>query len=946
MQPFRIACALFVSVLPVCAAAAEDELAAARRLLLQGRYSESAAIYAKSAAKSPAAAVGFARAWTATGKREEAVKALDAAGEDPAVEAELARLALARGDHEAAAKHADAAIRASPDQLLARWIRSELLRVAGRLDEANKAYKGLVEYYNGHDVKEAESLHWIGLAAAQYARWNRLSDQFSFLVNELYPDALKADHLYWPAHYEAGLLFAEKYNRADAAREFQAALELNPGAAEVHAAVARLAFEHRDVEKAQASLRRAVELNPRLPEARLLEADLAWANFQPEEAAKLLEEKVLPLNPVSEEALGRLAASYVLRDGLRERDQSSRFAQLVKRATGRNEHAGEFYFHLAAWLAERNRFAEAERFFAEASRRMPQLVGPKTQLGLLVLRTNREAEARRILEEAFKVDPFNVRVHNSLELLEVMDSYETLQTEHAALRFDPKSDKLLARYVAREVDRIYPELCRQFGYRPPEKPLVEIFNRAKGVSGHDWFSTRMIGLPYLGAVAASTGHIVAMTSPNDAETKSKFNWAQVLRHELVHVVTLQQTGFNMPHWYTEGLAVWSEGYPRPQLWNELLAQRVPQGKLFDLRSLNFAFTRPQSSDDWQMAYCQADLLVEYLLESRRPEVLQRLATAYAENLSTPQAIQRACGVSEAEFERGYVEFLKRIAAEMKGSEPPRKESFADLLKAQRERPEDLELAAELAYAYFLRGADDEARQTAEKVLKLQPKHPRASYVLARLHARQERPEQAIELLQQCLDPKQPDLRVVNLLASLKLGEKKYNEAADLYRLGAKLDPHNLQWTRSLVRLYQVSKEEGRLSELLARIGESDPDDFAARKRLAETALAKKDYPAAVHWSNRALEIDVTDAEVHRAFAVALAGSHNYAGAVEEFQTAVDLDPKGVPQRIGLAEALFEAGRPREARQALEALRKIAPSHPGMKQLTDKIEKTDPRAPPK
>ena len=30
---------------------------------------------------------------------------------------------------------------------------------------------------------------------------------------------------------------------------------------------------------------------------------------------------------------------------------------------------------------------------------------------------------------------------------------------------------------------------------------------------------------------------------------------RLLSHELVHVITLQQTHFNIPHWFTEGLAV-------------------------------------------------------------------------------------------------------------------------------------------------------------------------------------------------------------------------------------------------------------------------------------------------------------------------------------------------------------------------------------------------------
>ena len=94
---------------------------------------------------------------------------LRAAGRHGDVEAELASLDFQRGEYPAAARHADAAIGANSDQLLARWIRAELHRTAGRVEEADRACKWLVDYYNAHDVKDAESLRWIGLAAAQYA---------------------------------------------------------------------------------------------------------------------------------------------------------------------------------------------------------------------------------------------------------------------------------------------------------------------------------------------------------------------------------------------------------------------------------------------------------------------------------------------------------------------------------------------------------------------------------------------------------------------------------------------------------------------------------------------------------------------------------------------------------------------------------------------------------
>ena len=944
-------CFLCSSALWPAAVEAEDGLGEARRLLMSGKYAEAAELYAPEAEKNPAAALGLARCLEATGKLEDAVRTLQAAGDHAVLHAELARLAFASGDYPAATRHVEGAIKLDSDQLLARWIAGELHRTAGRLDEAEAAYRWMVEHYNANEVKDAESLRWIGLAAARHARWNRLNDQFRFLVNELYPEALELQPDYWPAHYESGLLFLEKYNQADATRQLKSALELNPHAAEVHAALARLALENRDIEQARASIDRALEINPRLLAGWLGKADLAWANFRPREAAGLLEKNALPLNPVCQRTLGRLAACYLLSEPVRKpvprdaarglgRGGSGRFARLVDQVTSRNPHAGEFFFTLADRLEARNKLPEAERFFHRTIEVMPRKIGPRSRLGLIAMRCGREDRARELLDEAFAVDPFNQRVNNMLLVLEVLDSMETLRTEHFVLKFDRSRDKLLGRYAARHLEAIYPELCEQFGYRPPDKPLVEIFSQASGRSGQEWFSTRMTGLPYLGAVGACAGKMVGMTSPNDGSSAGKFNWVRVLRHELVHVITLQQTDFNIPHWYTEGLAVYSEGYPRPQSWNKLLARRVAAGKLFNLRSINFGFIRPHSSDDWQLAYCQAELYVQHMQETYGPDTPRKLLSAYAEGLTTPEAIQRVFGVSAEEFDEGYLAYVKKIVAELDKLRWPGKRSLAKLLQAQRDHPKDADLAAELAYAYAGRGADREAAEMAQRALKLKPKHQLAAYVMARLHVQAERPQRAVELLDGCLDPQSPQPNALNLLAQLKLKAKDYDEAARLYALGRRHDPHDLKWLRALARVYLLSENHEKLAELLARLADAEADDLTVRKKLAELALARKDYAAAADWARRALEIDVTDAEVHRVFAEALSGRHNWGEAIREFRTALELNPDETRTRFGLVRAYCQAGQTQKALATLEALLELDSDYPGAKPLYEKLQETE------
>jgi Flp pilus assembly protein TadD len=483
------------------------------------------------------------------------------------------------------------------------------------------------------------------------------------------------------------------------------------------------------------------------------------------------------------------------------------------------------------------------------------------------------------------------------------------------------------------VERVFGQLAEKFGYRPPGKPLVEIFSQAKGIGGHEWFATRMIGLPYLDTVAACTGPMIGLTAPSESPTR--FNWARVLRHEMTHVITLQQTRYNVPHWYTEALAVWCEGYPRPPQWNELLVQRVPAGKLFTLDTINFAFTSPNSGDDWQMAYCQAELYVEYMLQGRGEDVLRKLLDAYTENLSTAEGIRRVFGMSQEKFEQGYVAFLKKLAAELSCGEPPERK-LEELLRAQRADPKNAELAAELAHAYLRREAFKEARELAAKAVRLRADQPLAGYVLARLAVREGKVKEAEAMLARCLRSERPDLRALELLASLKLKDEAYAEAERLYEQGARLQPHDARWLRWLAVIYARSKEQQKLVDAWTRLARMDSENITARKELARMALQKRDYALASQWANQGLEIDVSDAELHAIIAEAAGERHNQQETIEEYEIAVELSPTDPRPRLGLADAFVQAGKTPEARRVLREFLKLVPDQPAAKLMLESL----------
>ncbi|MEX2138767.1 MAG: tetratricopeptide repeat protein [Pirellulales bacterium] len=822
--------------------AKQVRLADARGLFLTGKYAEAREVYEKLRGEKPVeAAIGTARCEVARGKYDEARKLLRAAGDEHPKEgripAELARLCFERGEYEAAEKHVAAAMALDKEQPLARWLEAELYRTSGKLKEADAAYKWFVDYYNEQEeIDEPETLRLIGLAAAHYARWNRLADQSRFLVSELYPDLLKLDKNYWPAHYEAGLLFLEKFNQADAAKEFNRALAINPNAAEVHAALAALAMQNYELAQAKRLIERALEINPELLWAKQLQADVHLSNFDAAAAIETLDDAV-KLNPRDERTLGRLAAAYIARDGASvgndlslpavaggvpeapigvvtssrptERHRGRSLQTLIEEVHARNPHAGEFYNALGDGLDKLRRYPAAGRFYEQAIERMPQLVAPYGQLGLIQMRLADEAAAEKTLKRAFEIDPFNVRVSNSLKVLEVLSGYATIETDHFVIKFDRGQDEVLARSAAKYLeDDVYPELCQRLGYEPRGKSLFEFFSRAKNTDGHGWFSARMVGLPYLGTVAACAGRVVAMQSPNDA--KAPFNWARALRHEFVHVVNLQQTDFNVPHWFTEALAVYNEELPRPESWNRLLAEALKGDTLFDLDTINGGFVRPKSSGEWNLAYCQAELYAEYMLARFGDRALAKMLTAYADNFTTPAAIERSFGVKQDDFERGYQQHIKKVAAEVAAGHVSEQQSLGELKSLARE--------------YLKSGENEKLAAVLGKLATIDVDSLPMRKKLALLaYERQDWPE-AARWAREAIHIAVNDAEMHRIAGDAAAALEKHDLAIHAYQLVVRLEEGSVAAREGLVRAYAAAEQREQARVELEALKKLAPGD--------------------------------------------------------------------------------------------------------------------------
>ena len=279
--------------------------------------------------------------------------------------------------------------------------------------------------------------------------------------------------------------------------------------------------------------------------------------------AKAAALKAVAENPRDEDALARLAASCrLLVDPV-----GAAAAELT--ALANNPRPATFYAALGERLADRRKYHSAERAFLLAAAADPNRAEAPIGLGMLYMQVGRETEAKSLFDTAFAADPFNVRADNMMKVL----AAHGVVHQHRFVAFQRRGRP----DAGRAAGPLHVEISR-VGVPGARRRDSDTHRRA----GPRSRSSRTTS----GSAAARSGCRSCRPSapapagwsrlPARAATRIPFNWARVLTHEVVHVITLQQTEFNIPHWYTEALAVESEGFPRPQDWNRLLARAGSQ----------------------------------------------------------------------------------------------------------------------------------------------------------------------------------------------------------------------------------------------------------------------------------------------------------------------------------------------------------------------------------
>lgn len=648
----------------------------------------------------------------------------------------------------------------------------------------------------------------------------------------------------------AGDLFLSKYQTTDALTEYDAAIEIAPEDGPARVGRARALLEKGDLEESRQLARRVIDDGKADPAAHVLLARIFSIEEDLVEMRRNLE-AALALDEGHEEALCYLAVAELL-DGKPEG-----VARIEERARKGTPRLSRLYWNLGEAMSLKREVIEARAYYEKALKADPTDAEIHASLGALLMREGEEDKARESLELAFERDGFDFRTLNFLKILDLLDrSFSTRVSKHFLVRVDEKVEGYLVDLYLARMEEVYQDLVTRYGYEPPGSVILEIFPRS------DWFAGRISGLPWIGITAGCFGRVVAAESPRIHPGTSHRD--EVMMHELVHVVNLEQSLRRVPMWFAEGLATREEAQIlRPQSLG-LLAGALATGDLKPLSQLNAGFTRPTMMAEKHLAYFQAGLLCDHIEKTHGFEKLLAMIEGFRQGKSPDQVYRGVFGKDEKAMDEVALQVWRQVARTSPVSPifmPGGLEKLAQ--KAKSEEPRALldhaaALMSEDSLVPALREAEKAREKAPPKSLELAEAHA----LLGDLTAARKNREVATRHYLAALEADPARYRALAGLARLHGEAGRLGDAEDLWRKAAAAHPYMPEPLQELHAILEDRGDTGGMILTLEALVKADLHDAAPMHRLARLYMEAKRPKDALELYRHLAVTDTLDPGIH------------------------------------------------------------------------------------
>ncbi|MBI4711962.1 MAG: tetratricopeptide repeat protein [Planctomycetes bacterium] len=470
-------------------------------------------------------------------------------------------------------------------------------------------------------------------------------DLFHKVVGEYLPRAAVLDpknpeiYLFW------GNCYLQKGDMPEAAGCFNDALKLKPDYAPAYLGLAQSIFQQ-DPLKASAALQKALEIDPDLPDAHAM---MAMIHLMEENHQQALESisRSLDKNPDSVFYRAVQAGVYYLSG------EPDRFKQACDDIIKVNRRPAVFYLTLGNICLRRLLYPEAQDFFKKAIEFDDKCWDAYVALGINSLRlgVGYEADGKKLLDESFRRDPFNITVYNTLKVLDAIEAeFATITTTHFHIKI-PKADRILLEpYLEELLEGCYDKFSKLYQFTPEPGLVVEVFNN------HNDFSVKTLGLPGFSALGACFVRTFLVLSPTVQEQLgNRFHWGAITTHEFMHIITLQMSKFRVPRWFTEGCSVYAEKLMAPSWGRESdleIVKALQEKKIQPLA----VFSRTKAVDILH-TYLFSALIVEYIHQRYGMDKISRMLVLWSQGRKTEDVFKECLDKGVTEFDKEFFAYL-------------------------------------------------------------------------------------------------------------------------------------------------------------------------------------------------------------------------------------------------------------------------------------------------
>jgi tetratricopeptide (TPR) repeat protein len=853
------------------------------------RYREAEAEFR--AALGPAAArarLGLAKVLLVTGRAALAEQtATDTVGASPAVALELTVVradALRRQGKIAEAEAVLESAAGDPEARRVRLLLGEVLLEQGRLHDAEPVLMTLIAEYNRGEVKDGATLSLIGRAASLLGSPTEANEAFNEAEQA---GASDAETLLFRAE-----VYLDSYELGHAEEVVSEVLAKAPHQPEALARMAEVKLaSNLDFEAAEKLAKLALAQNPSLGLAELVLGGVALRDMNLPEAEAHVNAG-LASNPRDLDLLSLRAAIRFLAD------DAPGFERAKADVLSKNPRYSKLYQIVGEYAEWEHRYEDIVTLMREALLADPEDAKVRAQLGFNLIRSGEEAQGVAALARAFKGDPFNVRVFNTLNLYEkeIPKGYETVTSGRFIIRYHRDERAILERYVPAMLERAWQKLEKKYGFSPKTPIGIELY------PSREHFAIRTSGLPQTFIQGVCFGRTLAAVSPRN----ERFNIGMTLWHELSHVFHIQLSKNHVPRWFTEGLAEHETLVERPEWRREYdadLYDALERGRIPALLDMNRAFSHAEDMQDMATAYYASTQVVGFIIEHYGMKKVPEMMALWGEGKRTQEVIRAALGVSAEDVDAGFRTMLRaRLVRFRTQFSPPSRAGDVTATEARaREAPNDAERQALLALSLLGVGNEKRAKLTLDRALALDPKQGTALWLrvqLAKTSGDRGATKRALDrLIASGHDGYAVRMALADAVAS-PAERRAALEAAHGF------DPAQASPLRSLAEMARAGHDaEAELSALrgLVPLEENDGDSY---RRLLTLLLSRREFDEARAVGEAAIYVDVEGAETHRLYAEALAGSSRKAEAEVELESAVRA--AGTSAELSLSHATLAA----------------------------------------